>query len=294
MNALKPPLLYEEQINKLKEHNMNIECQDFAIEVLSRTNYYRLSGYALQQRTSTSNSDYISGTSFERTYKIYCFDCMLRSFLRKYIEIVEIYFRTQISYNFAIAKCTNPPHDQHYDANNFYNKVGYKEVMANFSRDKKYYHDSLIMQHHLQNYEGKLPLWVMVEMLSFSNLSKLYACMYNSEQAAIASAVGSGANTLKNHLHCLAVLRNKCAHAARLYNTDFNPPAKFNTSFLRKHPEIHSTTLFAYILVLWKRLPDKKTQSLFKTELQAIIDEYSEYIDFECIGFPQNYLEFFE
>ena len=45
-------------------------------------------------------------------------------------------------------------------------------------------------------------------------------------------------DTLENHLHCLAVLRNKCAHAARMYNTDFNPPAKFTTSFLRKHPEI--------------------------------------------------------
>ena len=46
-----------------------------------------------------------------------------------------------------------------------------------------------------------------------------------------------GKDTLENHLHCLSVLRNKCAHAARMYNTDFNPPAKFTSSFLRKHPE---------------------------------------------------------
>lgn len=293
MNDLKAPLLYGDQIKKLKEHNMCIEDPNFALEILPKTNYYRLSGYALQQRISANSSDYISGTSFDKTYQIYCFDCMLRSFLRKYIEIVEIYFRTQISYNFAIAKCMQPPHDQHYNANNFYYKEGFKEVMDNFSREKKYYHDSLIMQHHAKNYQGKLPLWVMVEMLSFSNLSKLYACMYTSEQAAIATAVGSGISTLKNHLHCISILRNKCAHAARLYNITFNPPVKFNTSFLRKHPEIHTTTLFSYILVLWKRLPDKETQLLFKTELRTIIDEFSEYIDFSCIGFPENYLDFF-
>ena len=38
--------------------------------------------------------------------------------------------------------------------------------------------------------------------------------------------VGVGKDTLENHLHCLSVLRNKCAHTARMYNTDFNPPAK--------------------------------------------------------------------
>jgi abortive infection bacteriophage resistance protein len=43
------------------------------------------------------------------------------------------------------------------------------------------------------------------------------------------------AKTLENHLRCLPVLRNKCAHAARMYNTDFNPTAKFTASFLRNN-----------------------------------------------------------
>ena len=70
-----------------------------------------------------------------------------------------------------------------------------------------------------------MPLWVMVELMSFSNISKLYSSMYISEKETIAQAVGIKYKTLENHLHCLSVLRNKCAHAARLYNTEFNPPA---------------------------------------------------------------------
>ena len=44
------------------------------------------------------------------------------------------------------------------------------------------------------------------------------------------------------------------------YNTDFNPPAKFTTTFLRKHPEIKNNSLFAYALVLLKRLPDESSK----------------------------------
>ena len=294
MNDLKKPLNYADQVKRLRTHNMTIEDSAFAARVLSTKNYYRFTGYALQYRISPHNSDYIPGTSFSKIYKICCFDEALRNLLKKYIEIIEVYFRTQISYNFAITKCAEPPHNQHYDRNNYYNQLHFDQILQSFSNKKKYYSDSLILQHHIKNYQGKLPLWAMVEMLSFSDLSKLYACMYTSDQIAIASAVGKvNAKTLKNHLHCLSILRNKCAHAVRLYNTTFNnPPAVLGTPFLRKHPEIINTTLFAYILVLSRRLPDAQHRQLFSAELQAIINEFINDIDFELIGFPINYPDF--
>ena len=58
--------------------------------------------------------------------------------------------------------------------------------------------------------------------------------MYFSDKEAIAEAVGVSRDTLANHLHCLSVLRNKCAHGARLYNTTFNPPAHLTKQFLQK------------------------------------------------------------
>ena len=110
-----------------------------------------------------------------------------------------------------MVKCVNPPYDQHYDENNFYNKTGYKEVMESFKKEKNYYKDSLIVKHHKAKYESKMPLWVIVELMSFSNTSKLYSSMYISEKEKIADAVGVSYATLENHLHCLAVLRNRFA-----------------------------------------------------------------------------------
>lgn len=288
---LKKPLSFEEQLNKLKEHGIVISSEKRAIAILTKINYYRFTGYVLQYRKSPEDSNYEKELSFEKVYRIYEFDEALRDIFRKYIEIAEIYYRTQIAYGFSMAKCVEAPFDQHYKEENFYNKAGYNEVLDSFKKEKNYYKDSLIVKHHKEKYEGKMPLWVMVELMSFSNTSKLYSAMYISEKEAIADVVGTGYLTLENHLHCLAVLRNKCAHAARLYNTTFNPPAKFNKQFLRKYPEVSNNSLFGYVLVLLKRLPDAKTRDKMVTALQAVIEEFQKDIDLKLIGFPENYID---
>lgn len=84
-------------------------------------------------------------------------------------------------------------------------------------------------------------------------------------------------------------MRNKCAHAARLYNTQFNPPARFTKNFLRANPKVRNNSLFAYSLVLLKRLPDLKSKWGLFSAIETVIEEYKEDIDMELIGFPDNY-----
>ena len=288
---LKKPLTFDEQLNMLISHGMVISDRNKAIDVLKKVNYYRFTGYALQFRKVPSSSDYIEGTTFETVYHLYSVDETLRDIFRRHIEKVEVYYRTQIAYGFSIAKCTQAPYDQHYDENNFYNKIGYKEVKEAFSKEQNYYKDSLIVKHHKKKYSNKMPLWVIVELMSFSNISKFYNSMYYSEKDAIACRVGVSKGILENHLHCLSNFRNKCAHAARMYNTEFNPPAKFTSSFLRKHREIKNNSLFAYTLVLLQRLPDKESKRSLIHTVKTVIDEYRSDIDMSLIGFPKNYLE---
>ena len=76
-----------------------------------------------------------------------------------------------------------------------------------------------------------------------------------------------------------------------MYNTGFNPPAKFTTAFLRKHPEVKNNSLFAYTLVLIKRLPDEQSKKSLIETIEAVISEYKSDIDLRLIGFPENYLE---
>ena len=82
-----------------------------------------------------------------------------------------------------------------------------------------------------------------------------------------------------------------CAHAARMYNTEFNPPAKFTKSFLRKHPEIRNNSLFAYTLVLLKRLPDEESKTSLIQTVESLMEEYKDDIDMKLIGFLDIYLD---
>ena len=288
---LKKPLSYEEQITRLEEHNLEVQDRNFAIEFLSRVNYYRFTGYALQFRKSPHDSDYIAGITFELVAEIYRFDCDLRHLLHKQIEILEIFYRTQIAYHFSMSKCFLPPHNQHYDLTIFFDQENAKTVINNFNNKRKYHKDSLIYQHHQRKYNNQFPLWVIAEMLSFSDLSKLYSCMYNSEQNAIAQAVGTGHSVLKNHLHCLSVLRNKCAHAARLYNTNFMPSAQLPRSFLREYREVMNDSLFTYILVVVKRLPKDSQKLEFISELTDLIENYQDSIDLKLLNFPDDFVQ---
>lgn len=105
----------------------------------------------------------------------------------------------------------------------------------------------------------------------------------------IAKQVGINVSTLENHLHALSVLSNKCSHGVRLYNSTINPPVKFNKSFLRKNPNIKNNTLFAYILMLIKRLPSDNERKQFRDKLNRLVKMYENNIDLNLIGFPKNY-----
>jgi abortive infection bacteriophage resistance protein len=288
---LKKPLSFKQQVEQLVSHGMIVRDHELAESIISRVSYYRFTGYALQFRVSPTCSEYMENTDFETIYHIYEFDTELRHLLRLHIERIELYFRVQIVHGFCMKKCLSSPHNQHYDQANFYKKEGYQKVMESIEREQNYYSDSLIAKHHKEKYDSKMPLWAIVEFSSFSNLSKLYSAMYNTDQESIAKNMGISRNTLSNHLHCLSVMRNKCAHAARLYGNTFTPYARFNSAFLRSYPELKNNSLFSYLLVIIKRQPLQEYREQLIVEIISILEKYKRYIDLELLGCPVTYEE---
>ena len=156
----------------------------------------------------------------------------------------------------------------------FRSKVGITKTLQNFTKEKSYYKDSAIVKHHFKKYADKMPVWVMLELMTCSSVSLFYHALYLSDKNVIASEVGISTATLENHLHALSVLRNKCSHGVRLYNSTMNPPVKFNKSFLRNNPAIRNDSLFAYILMLIKRLPSDDERKQFRDKLNRIVKKY--------------------
>ena len=285
---LKKPLSFQQQVDRLMEHGMYVESKPEAAQFLSNVNYYRFTGYALQFRAE-NGQDYKKGTSFEHVKELYLFDGELRGILRDALERVEAMLRARIANGFAMAKCSTPPYNGHYDPNNFFRPELHQFVLDTLQKEEKRHGDSLVVKHHQRMYGDRMPIWVMVELLSMSSLSALYRAMYGSEQDTIASSCGKTRVVFANHMHVLSVLRNKCCHGARLYNTVFHPSVQLGRYYLRKHPEVAVDTLFAAILALLRFAPTQDVKEKWCAELCACIQKYRVYMELEYIGFPQNY-----
>lgn len=92
---------------------------------------------------------------------------------------------------------------------------------------------------------------------------------------------------LESWLQTLANVRNVCAHYGRLYNKKL----KFKPRLFREElTHFDNQQIFAAIYIT-ERLLNKTEGLRFITDLDVLILEYEDVIDFLHIGFPLNWRE---
>ncbi|WP_211246708.1 Abi family protein [Cohnella pontilimi] len=167
---LKPPTTFQEQIQLLKSRNLTINSEESALKVLQRINYYRLSGYMLSFK---ENDVFKNGSTFEQIFQVYEFDRKLRDLLSGILELIEISARTSIAYHMSH---TYGPLC-YEDSNVFEDPSRHQAFIATVSKaieDARKGHE-LFVEHHVAKYAGKIPIWSVVELMSFSTLSIFYS-----------------------------------------------------------------------------------------------------------------------
>ena len=90
----------DEQIGILRERGLRIDDEAEAKDFLLHNNYYRISGYSLTLR---KNDIFSKRASFQNIVDIYNFDHELRHIILKYIEIIEVEFKSIYAYEFTKA-----------------------------------------------------------------------------------------------------------------------------------------------------------------------------------------------
>ena len=88
----------DEQIGILRERGLRIDDEAKAKDFLLHNNYYRISGYSLTLR---KNDIFSKSASFQNIVDIYNFDHELRHIILKYIEIIEVEFKSIYAYEFT-------------------------------------------------------------------------------------------------------------------------------------------------------------------------------------------------
>ncbi|WP_036735794.1 Abi family protein [Paenibacillus zanthoxyli] len=280
ISHVKAPATFEQQIEILRSRGLIIDNEDLAIRTLQRVNYYRLTAYGLSLKR---DDRYNPGVTFSRICALYEFDHQFRYLLMDMTEQIEIAFRTHISYLIAHKYGALGYLDGTHFENSTYHSSFLNELNKEFKRSQE-----IFIKHHFEKYNGIIPIWVAVEVLSFGALSKLFKNMKNEDKNQIArSNYYIPAIYLESWLQCLSYVRNICAHYGRLYNRPLTSKPRLSSH--AKKLGIQQNKIFAHLFALKHLIPDYEKWTDFITRLEALITKYKEVVELDRIGFPEDW-----
>lgn len=280
---LKPPKTIDEQISLLKSRNIIIENTESSKNFLENNNYYRLMGYAFQFKKDEDS--YIPDTKLSTIIGIYDFDKSLRQIIISLLEDLEISFRTKIAY-YLSNKYGN---ECYFNKDIFIDSILYSEFICSINKNIKRSNRELFIKHHILKYDGRFPFWVLVEILSFSTISKFFKNINNADKDEFSKFYYNyNFNILENWIHHFSVIRNICAHYGRIYNKNLFPILRF---LEEDKNEINKTNkIFDSLFILNKIFLNRNLWFYFLERLEILVEEYKNIIDLNLIGFPKNYL----
>lgn len=245
MEYVKPHLSYDEQLLLLADRGLQYEDRPAAIRALKSIGYYRLSAYTYPLRKpGTPNEDgsrlaradeFIAGATFDDILTLYRFDNALRTFLLEGLQQIEVGMRVHIGHQLGkvdkfghldqkfldTTRCQKPSRAAEGGS-------AYDAWFRQFQRQSGDAKNEEYVKHFLMKYNGKMPIWVATEVMTFGCLTSLYALLSKRDADKIAENLGIfDREVVHKYMKSLNVLRNHCAHNARIWNRNtIYPPMK--------------------------------------------------------------------
>ena len=170
-------LTYGEQITFLEEKKgLMISDKEYAKKILLKIGYFPLINGYKEVFKQSINDQFQKGTTFEDIYELYSFDNELRNIFLKYILMAERNIKSSLSYHFC--KEYGDLQSDYLSVNN-YDYTGKKKNVINkmvkiMSGQLRYDSDYVYIRHYMTTYQY-VPLWVLMNVFTIGQLSKIYA-----------------------------------------------------------------------------------------------------------------------
>lgn len=211
----------DNQILKLQERGMVLDLEPEKVkEILLDIGYYRL-GFYWNPFEISANHQFQEGTLFSNAVTLYYLDVDLRNLLLKYLNRIEINFRTKLVYYVSNKYKSSPtwfinPRIIHHS---YINTIG-KYYNDDFKRTNK-----TIKLHHSNNINDLYaPAWKTLEFFTFGAVLKTFKSLNDDEiKVKIANLYGVlNLSKFINLFDTIVYVRNTCAHGGVLF--DFMTP----------------------------------------------------------------------
>lgn len=279
-------LSYDQQATLLIDERGLIADRDQLILRLQEVGYYRLSGYwyifKRRNNPECDNPDderFVPGTTFDQIWCLYTFDRQFRLVVLDAIERVEIYFRAHLAYRlaekagaFGYLNSDNLPRLSNEDYEDF---IAHCKEQYDRSREP-------FVRHFKQKYgdcEELPPYWVMVNLMDFGTMLRLYNGASSEIRNELASNLGVSSRVLKSWLVALNTVRNICAHHGRLWNRAVGTRPVIPTK--EKYPEWHepyeirSDNMCGILSILSYLLERAAPNTSWRKRLLCLLDKLS-------------------
>lgn len=179
------------------------------------------------------------------------------------------------------------------DASLFKNADFYEGCLDNIKKEVSRSNEDFIKEHS-ENYTfpSLPPVWKTLEVVSFGTLSKLF-CLFkdNRLKKQVAREFGLPQYTyLESWIRCITVLRNCCAHHARIWNRRFalkpQLPNRLPLSWIA--PTQKPIKLYHQLCTLLYMEQTITPCMDLKSSLLRLLADYPN-IDLHAMGFPQGW-----
>ncbi|UQF78411.1 MAG: Abi family protein [Lancefieldella parvula] len=284
---------YNQQLRILRNRGLIVPKDGSPKRFLEQENYYNvINGYKdlfLQKDLSGAlivPECFLPNTHFNELKALFLFDRELRILFLEYILIFENTFKTVISHEFS-RKYPSP--NSYLEIKN-YDKNNSKKVLLQIAILTKMIHEKVdqdgAINHYITNH-GSVPLWVLVNYLTMGNLAHLYSILIDQDKNNIAKFYSNKYKTqyepvityrlssedLTAALKILNLIRNKCAHDERLYNSNFKSVDVSNIANYFNYKIYNNQKIIVAIIYL-KFLLEKRYFRKFISELNKIFEKY--------------------
>ena len=291
-NYTKPPISISEQILTLKKRGLIIDDISFAEKILSEISYFRFAAYLRPMENDKITHQFKDNSLFENAVRLYEFDAELRKIIFNAIQHIEVSVRAKVIHNFSMK----------YGPFWFMNEVLFREkskYIDNFKcviREVERSKEDYILEHY-RKYDNPPypPAWKTLELCSFGTLSKLY-CNFSDNK--IKKEIAHQFNVpnhivLESWLRSLALLRNYCAHHARLWNRLFNAGPQMNVKLRGSwilYQNVNPNKLYALLCCMAYCLDNLSLGKGkdFKCQLKKELSSHPS-IDINAMGFTKNW-----
>jgi abortive infection bacteriophage resistance protein len=291
MKYNKPAITIPDQLNRLRKRGLVVSNPKRASHYLGNISYYRLRAYTYPfQDNQDSNHPFIQKVSFEDILNLYVFDRQLRLLLFNAIEKIEIAFRTQIIYRYALQYGAF----WHLETKIYNNSRYFAQHIASLEKEIGRSKETFI-KHYKANYTepDTPPAWMALEVSSMGLLSKIFSNLRKDRgpKDEITQYFGlKDTDTLENWLRCFSLLRNLCAHHSRVWNrrmTKMRIPRKTLNPFIQ-NKNIRPYKVYNYISAINYILNIISPGHHFKANLVALMKDCPLAQEKE-MGFPKHW-----